>query len=59
MLMNFLNTLRNDLKAKELIQNMPLPKNDEETLAAYEENAKILGYDISKEDILNSIKTVG
>ena len=59
MLMNFLNTLRNDPKAKELIQNMPLPKNDEETLGAYEENAKILGYDISKEDILNSIKTVG
>ena len=47
----FLNALRINSKAKEMIQNMPEPKTAEERIAAYAKIAEELGFDISQDDL--------
>ena len=54
--MDILNTLRKDPKAKELMKSMPVPQNEEEVLAGYEKVANALGYSITREELLESLK---
>ena len=47
----FLESLRNDPKALEMIARIPEPENHEGRIRAYEKVAKELGYDLSDTDL--------
>ena len=47
----FLETLRKDIKAQEMIAKMPAPETDEGRIRAYEKIAGELGYDLSGTDL--------
>ena len=54
-LKSFLDALRADPKAEELIRNIPEPENSEGRIQAYAKIAKELGYDVSENDLTEYI----
>ena len=52
----FLKTLNQDAEAKELLRNQPKPASDEEAAAAYVCVAEKMGFSVTKEEMLNSLK---
>lgn len=56
MVQKFLDAVRNDPKAKELIKSMPVPKNDAEAAEGYVKIAKELGFDLTADEILAGLK---
>ena len=51
-----MDTLRNDPRAKEMVQGMKQPENDAEAAGAYAKLAQDLGFDISAEEIAEAMK---
>jgi len=47
----FLNSLRINSKAKEMISSMPEPKDTEGRIAAYAKIAKELGFEVTEDDL--------
>ena len=58
MVQKFLDALRNDPRAQELIKDMPVPKSDEEAVACYAKLAKDLGFDLTTDDIKSGLKAM-
>ena len=58
MVQKFLDALRNDPRAQELIKDMPVPKSDEEAVACYAKLAKDLGFDLTIDDIKAGLKAM-
>jgi len=56
MIQKFLDALRNDPQAKELMKAMPAPKNDQEAAEGYVKIAKELGFDLAADEILAGLK---
>ena len=51
-----MDTLRNDPRAKGMVQGMKQPENDAEAAEAYAKLAQDLGFDISAEEIAEAMK---
>ncbi len=49
----FAEALRNDPRAKELVNGLDIPADDEKGVDVYLDLAKKLGFSISREDLLN------
>ena len=58
MVQKFLDALRNDPRAQELIKDMPVPESDEEAVACYAKLAKDLGFDLTTDDIKAGLKAM-
>ena len=58
MIQKFLDAVRNDPKAKELIKAMPVPKDDKEASEGYVKIAKELGFDLTADEILAGLKSM-
>ena len=58
MVQKFLETLRTDPKARELIKAMPVPKNDQEAADGYAGLAKELGFDLTVDEIMEGLKSL-
>ena len=54
----FLEAIRTD-KARELMKKMPIPKNEEETLAAYQQIAGELGCVLTPEELERALREAG
>ncbi len=52
----FIEALQNDPKAKELMDSIEVPVDDEKGIDVYLDLAKKLGFSFSREDILNWIQ---
>ena len=52
----FLDAVRNDLRAQEMMKAMPAPKNDMEAMESYVKIAKELGFDLTSDEILAGLK---
>ena len=51
----FLETLRNDPKAKELMKGMKKPESDEEIIDSYAAIAEKIGFDLSRDEIREGV----
>ena len=56
MLQKFLDAVRSDPKAQELISAMTTPGSDGEAAEAYVKIAKVLGFDLTADEILAGLK---
>ena len=56
MVQKFLDALRSDPKARELVKAIPAPKNDQEAAEAYVRIAKELGFDLTADEIQAGLK---
>lgn len=55
---DFLDVIRNHPNLKELLKDLPAPKNDREAVAQYRKIAKDLGFDLSPDEIFASLKAL-
>ena len=58
MVQKFLDAIRKDPKAKELIKAMPAPKSDAEAVEGYVRLAKDLGFDLTIDEIKAGLKAL-
>ena len=56
MVQKFLDMVRNDPKAKELVKALPAPKSDAEAVEGYVKLAKDLGFDLTFDEIKAGLK---
>ena len=56
--MQFLDKLRNDPKAKELVTGLKMPESEEETARVYLGLAEKMGFNLTAEEILAAVKTM-
>ena len=57
-MMQFLETLRNDPKAKEIMKGMKKPENDGEIIENYLAIAEKTGFDLTREDIQEGVSSL-
>ena len=57
-LRSFLQTLKTDPRAAELVRNLPIPQNDQQAVECYADLAKELGCELSREEIVAGFRAM-